>query len=158
MKSIVNGILSGGKLFGSIKTLLEQVVTTDEERQQLELKIQQVIQQHEKDLFEVEFEDRTLMRTRKSGALKLVSCNVTQNILAYAAIGSFFSMTGYIIANGIGTLNTEESFIIGNLTGMAAAIAKDIYGYYFGSSKGERDAGKFTKNTFRKDAKLKRLK
>jgi hypothetical protein len=32
------------------------------------------------------------------------------------------------------------SFIIGNVTGMAAAIAKDVYGYYFGSSKGEREA------------------
>lgn len=36
-------------------------------------------------------------------------------------------------------MNTEESFVIGNLTGMAGAIAKDIFGYYFGSSKGERE-------------------
>ena len=44
-------------------------------------------------------------------------------------------------------MTTDESFIIGNLTGLAAAIAKDIYGYYFGSSKGERDAGKFMRKS-----------
>ncbi len=36
-------------------------------------------------------------------------------------------------------MNTEASFIVGNVCGIAAAIAKDIYGYYFGSSKGEHD-------------------
>jgi hypothetical protein len=45
-------------------------------------------------------------------------------------------------------MNTEESFIIGNLTGLAGAIAKDIYGYYFGSSKGERDS--YTKPLIKK--------
>lgn len=53
--------------------------------------------------------------------------------------------------------HTEESFIIGNLTGMAAAIAKDIYGYYFGSSKGERDAGRNVKSAFRLDDRIRKL-
>jgi hypothetical protein len=66
--------------------------------------------------------------------------NLKQNILAYGAVVAFFVLTFYIISKGLGTMEAEESFIIGNLTGMAAAIAKDIYGYYFGSSKGELEA------------------
>ena len=49
---------------------------------------------------------------------------------------AFFAITGYIISQGLGKMNSEESLIIGNLTGMAATIAKDIYG----CSKGESDA------------------
>lgn len=55
------------------------------------------------------------------------------------AIIGFFVMTGYIVSHGVGNLDAEDSFIVGNLTGMSAAIARDIYGYYFGNGKGERD-------------------
>jgi hypothetical protein len=37
-------------------------------------------------------------------------------------------------------MNCEERFIAGNLAGIAAGIAKDIYGYRLGSSKGESQA------------------
>lgn len=49
----------------------------------------------------------------------------------------FFEIVGYLLCNGLGHMTTDESFIIGNLTGMAGAISKDVFGYYFGSSKGE---------------------
>jgi hypothetical protein len=129
----------GGKLLEGAKSVIDEVITNKEEKAEITRKLEQMFLDHEKELIKAENEDRASARTRETEVLKAGSRNLTQNLLAYIAVGSFFAITGYIISKGLGNMSTEESFIIGNLTGMAGAIAKDIYGYYFGSSKGERD-------------------
>ena len=136
MKDIIGDILSG-KVFGKVKELIDEVVTTKEEREALFVKLRELEMHHVETMTASNVNDMLSARTREVDALKSGSLNLTQNVLAYSAIVAFFMMTGYILANGIGALEADESFIIGNLTGMAAAIAKDIYGYYFGSSKGD---------------------
>lgn len=136
MKDIITDILSG-KMFGKVKELIDEVVTTKEEREALHIRLRELEMHHEQVMTQSSASDLLSARQREVDALKSGSLNLTQNVLAYSAIVAFFMMTGYILANGIGTLEADESFIIGNLTGMAAAIAKDIYGYYFGSSKGD---------------------
>ncbi|PZR31614.1 MAG: hypothetical protein DI538_20755 [Azospira oryzae] len=140
MPGFIKSLLNGGKLLEGAKSIIDEIVTTKEEKAQLEIRFKELINEHEQALINAEVDDRKSARQREVDAIKSGSKNLTQNILAYAAIVAFFSITGYIISHGLGKMNSEESFIIGNLTGMAAAIAKDIYGYYFGSSKGEHDA------------------
>ncbi len=122
------------------RIIIEEVISAREEKLQLEIRLRELISQHEQALLHAEFEDRKSARLMELDRLKNGSKNFTQNALAYFGILAFFSITGFIISHGLGKMSSEESFIIGNLTGMAAAIAKDIYGYYFGSSKGESDA------------------
>ena len=129
----------GGKLLEGARSIIDEVTTTKEEKADILRKWEQLLSDQQKEVMKAENEDRASARTRETEVVKAGSKNLTQNLLAYIAVGSFFAITGYIISRGIGNMNTEESFIIGNLTGMAGAIAKDIYGYYFGSSKGERD-------------------
>ena len=74
-------------------------------------------------------------RGREVELIQAGNKNITQNVLAYIGVTAFFAMVGYIIAKGIGEMSTEASFIVGNLTGISGAICKDIYGYYFGSSR-----------------------
>ena len=136
----IKSLLNGGKLLQGAKQIIDEIVTTKEEKALLEIKFKELINEHEQALINAEIDDRKSARQREVDAVKSGSRNLTQNILAYVAIIAFFGITGYIISHGLGKMNSEESFIIGNLTGMAAAIAKDIYGYYFGSSKGENDA------------------
>jgi hypothetical protein len=140
MPGFLKNLLNGGKLLEGARKIIDEIVTTKEEKALLEIRLQELIQAHEQALINAEVDDRKSARQREVDSLKNGSKNLTQNILAYAAIVAFFAITGYIISHGLGNMNTEESFIIGNLTGMAGAIAKDIYGYYFGSSKGESDA------------------
>ena len=140
MPGFIKHLFKSGKLLKNVKEIIDEVVTTKEERAMLESKFRELITQHEKQLIDAEIDDRKSARHREIETLKIGARNITQNILAYFAIVAFFSITGFIISHGLSDMATEESFIIGNLTGMAAAIAKDIYGYYFGSSKGERDA------------------
>ncbi|MEJ1237917.1 hypothetical protein WBG78_07310 [Chryseolinea sp. T2] len=136
MKELLTDLLSG-KLFGKVKELIDEIVTTKEERETLFVRLRELEMHHEQVMTTSQVSDAVSARQREVDALKSGSLNLTQNMLAYMAIVAFFAMTGYILAHGIGTLESDESFIIGNLTGMAAAIAKDIYGYYFGSSRGD---------------------
>ncbi len=142
MKGFIKEILTGGRLLESVKNIIDEIVTTKGEKAELEIRLREVIQQHELNLIRAEVEDRNSARQRETEIIRSGSLNLTQNILAYVAIIAFFIITGYIISYGLGRMDSEESFIVGNLTGMAGAIAKDIYSYYFGSSKNEQDAGK----------------
>jgi hypothetical protein len=137
MKNIIGDLISG-KVFGKVKELIDEVVTTKEEKMTLHIKLRELEMLHAQSMADSQITDVLSAREREVDALKSGGLNLTQNMLAYIAIVAFFVMTGYILANGIGTLEADESFIIGNLTGMAAAIAKDIYGYYFGSSRGDQ--------------------
>ena len=74
-------------------------------------------------------------RGREVALIQAGNKNTTQNVLAYIGVSAFFAIVGYVIAIGIGEMTTEASFIVGNLTGISGAICKDIYGYYFGSSR-----------------------
>lgn len=140
MWPILKKLFGDGKLLQGAKEIFDEVITSKEERALLEIKFKEMLNQQEQFIINAEVEDRKSARQREIDVVKSGSKNLTQNILAYAAIVAFFSITGYIISHGLGNMNSEESFIVGNLTGMAAAIAKDIYGYYFGSSKGESEA------------------
>ncbi|MFN8438772.1 MAG: hypothetical protein U0V72_14255, partial [Cytophagales bacterium] len=132
-------LFSGGKLLDGARGIIDEVVTSKEEKAELSIKLEQMLKQHEQEIIKAENEDRISARNREVEVVKSGSKNITQNLLAYIGVTAFFGITGYILSKGLGNINTEESFIIGNLTGMAGAIAKDIFGYYFGSSKGERE-------------------
>lgn len=135
----VKELFAGGKLLDGVKNIVDEVITSKEEKAELALKLEQMLKEHEREIIKAELEDRVSARNREVEVVKAGSINLTQNVLAYVGVVSFFAITGYIISSGLGDMNTEESFVIGNLTGMAGAIAKDIFGFYFGSSKGERE-------------------
>lgn len=140
MWELVKGLFTSGKILDSARGIIDEVVTSKEEKAQLYIKFEEMLNQHEETILKMEVKDRDSARNREIETAKAGSRNFTQNILAYVGVVGFFAMTGYLLSSGLGEMSAEESFIIGNLTGMAGAIAKDIFGYYFGSSKGEQDA------------------
>lgn len=135
----VKALFGGGKLLDGAKNLIDEVVTSKEEKMELTIKMEEMLKTHEQEIIKAEIADRDSARNREIEVVKAGSKNWTQNILAYVGVTGFFGIIGYLLSRGLGNMNAEESFIIGNLTGMAGAIAKDIYGYYFGSSKGEHE-------------------
>ena len=140
MWELVKGLFTSGKILDSARGIIDEVVTSKEEKAQLYIKFEEMLNQHEETILKMEVKDRDSARNREIETAKAGSRNFTQNILAYVGVIGFFAMMGYLLSSGLGEMSAEESFIIGNLTGMAGAIAKDIFGYYFGSSKGEQDA------------------
>src|ERR1700752_4149360 len=140
MLTILKELFSGGKLLSGARDIIDEVVTSKEEKATLYIKFQEMISKHSQTIAGLEVADRDSARKREIETTKAGSKNWTQNILAYAGVTGFFGIIGYLLSKGLGNMSAEESFIIGNLTGMAGAIAKDIYGYYFGSSKGEHES------------------
>jgi len=136
----IKDLFSGGKLLDGARGIIDEVITSKEEKAELAIKLEQMLKQHEQEIIKAENEDRISARNREVEVVRAGSRNFTQNLLAYIGVIAFFGITGYILSKGLGNMDTEESFIVGNLTGMAGAIAKDIFGYYFGSSKGEHEA------------------
>lgn len=145
---IISKIFSGGanSIIKSASDLIDKNFTSDEERLQAKAAYEAELHRHIEAMesevahqYELEIKDRDGARNREIESLKAGGKNYTQEVLAYIGTFAFFGLVFYVVAKGLGNMTTETSFIIGNLTGISAAIAKDIYGYYFGSSRSSAD-------------------
>lgn len=67
--------------------------------------------------------------------------NYLQNILAILGVATFIFIVLYVLIKGLKDVPTEVNLLIGTVIGAAIGTYKDIYGYYFGSSRssGEKD-------------------
>ena len=132
----------GGTAVGTAIKAVRGVLKANEEGnaevQALLAEMEQQERQWELEMERLYADDRKDARARETALIAAGDKNVTQNILAYVGVVGFFGMLAFILSKGITDMSTEASFIVGNLTGMSAAICKDIYGYYFGSSIGSR--------------------
>ncbi len=140
IQKLLGTVAGGGGILDGARGIIDEVVTSKEEKAELERKFAEMVNGFKKDMTEAENADRDSARKREIETTKSGARNITHNVLAYIGVVAFFGITGFILSRGLASMNAETSFIVGNLTGMAGAIAKDIYGYYFGSSKGERDS------------------
>lgn len=116
---------------------------------QLEVQEQELLHNHIKEMAQIELEyEKTRVSERQSAhnreieTSKAGDSNAIMKLLAFVGVVAFFAMVAYMLSQGLGDMTKEESFIIGNMTGMVAAIAKDIYGYFFGSSSGSKEKTK----------------
>jgi hypothetical protein len=85
--------------------------------------------------FELEIQDKANARELEIAKVKAGDKNYTQAVLAYTGVLSFIAIVFLVLAKGIQFKTQEEAFIIGSLTGLVGATYKDVYGYYFGSSR-----------------------
>lgn len=113
---------------------------------ELQIQNEAMLNEHIQKMASIELEyERTRVEERKSAherevnLVKAGASNQEQVILAFIGVGSFFFLVAHIVVNGLPQMDKETAFIVGSLIGSASMIAKDIYGYYFGSSKGSKD-------------------
>ena len=89
--------------------LIDEVVTTDEEREQLKQQFQKVVQDHEKDMFALEVQDRSSARTMFSGD------GFIQKVLAVIFTSAYFFisyfMFKYFVMNQLELSDYEIGFI-----------------------------------------------
>ena len=88
---------------------------------------------------ETRVEERKSAHNRELGLAQAGRSNWVQPALAIIGVGTFFVLTWYVVTQGMLEMSSEISFIVGSLIGSVSMIAKDIYGYYFGSSQGSKD-------------------
>lgn len=86
------------------------------------------------DLEKAYLADRTDARGRDLGLAQAGRHNIRGDVLAYAAIGGLISLIWVLLVHPIAEGPTRDILLI--LSGALVAIAKDVYGFEFGSSRG----------------------
>tara|TARA_R110001599_G_scaffold256246_2_gene456421 strand:- start:8497 stop:8889 length:393 start_codon:yes stop_codon:yes gene_type:complete len=122
-------------LVGQASTIIDEVVTTDEEREQLKQQFKKVVQDHEKDMFALEVQDRKSARTMFSDD------SIIQKILAIIFTCAYFflsyTMFKYFVMNTLELSDYEIGFI-STVFGAMSSKVNTIIDFFFGGSSKEK--------------------
>ena len=120
-------------LVGQASTIIDEVVTTDEEREQLKQQFKKVVQDHEKDMFALEVQDRKSARTMFSDD------SIIQKVLAIIFTCAYFflsyTMFKYFVMNTLELSDYEIGFISTVFGAMSSKVTTIIDFFFGGSSK-----------------------
>jgi len=120
-----------GKLIGQASDIIDEVVTTDEEREQLKKQFKEVVQNHERDMYALEVEDR------KSARVLFKDDSYIQKILAIIFTSAYFflsyTMFEYFVMNTIQLSDYEIGFI-STVFGAMSSKVNTIVDFFFGGS------------------------
>jgi|TARA_B100000780_G_scaffold228515_2_gene167923 hypothetical protein len=120
-----------GKLIGQASEIIDEVVTTDEEREQLKKQFKEVVQNHERDMYAIEVEDR------KSARVLFKDDSYIQKILAIIFTSAYFflsyTMFEYFVMNTIELSDYEIGFI-STVFGAMSSKVNTIVDFFFGGS------------------------
>lgn len=118
-------------LVGQASTIIDEVVTTEEEKLQLKQKFQEVVQSHEKDMFALEVDDR------KSARNLFAQDNLIQKTLAIIFTAAYFflsyTMFKYFVLNSLELSDYEIGFI-STVFGAMSSKVNTIVDFFFGGS------------------------
>ena len=128
--SILNKLL-GGDFLNSVNKIVDYVVTSDEERKQLDINLRQLIKSHKKEMFELEVEDRKSARNMYSTDSSVQKILATIFTLAYFALS--FIMFRYFVLGDLNLGEFEISFI-STIFGAMSAKVNTIVDFFFGGS------------------------
>ena len=116
-----------GKLIGQASEIIDEVVTTDEEREQLKKQFKEVVQNHERDMYAIEVEDR------KSARGLFQNDSYIQKILAIIFTSAYFflsyTMFEYFVMNTL-----QLSDFISTVFGAMSSKVNTIVDFFFGGS------------------------
>mgnify|MGYP000350508762 CR=1 FL=1 len=126
---MIKGIIKS--LIGNAASIIDEVVTTDEEREELKAKLQSSIQDHEKEIYALEVEDRKSARTMFSDD------SIIQKVLAVIFTGAYFflsyTMFKYFVLNTLELSDYEIGFI-STVFGAMSSKVNTIIDFFFGGS------------------------
>ena len=120
-----------GGLLGQATEIIDEVVTTDEERLALKQKLEEVVQNHEKEMYALEVEDR------KSARSMFSDDNIIQKALAIIFTAAYFflsyTMFEYFVMNTLELSDYEIGFI-STVFGAMSSKVNTIVDFFFGGS------------------------
>lgn len=120
-------------LVGQASTIIDDVVTTDEERLKLKNEFEKVIQDHEKEMFALEVQDRSSARTM------FMDDSFIQKILAIIFTCAYFflsyTMFKFFVLNTLELSDYEIGFVSSVFGAMSSKVNTIIDFFFGGSSK-----------------------
>ena len=131
--SIFTKIFTGSadKIISSVGNVLDEVITTQEEKDAAKLAIQKVLLEAEKDAFAKEVEDRKSARDMYKDDAMIQKVLATLFTVAY--FGITFVMFSYFVTKSIDLGEFEISFI-STIFGAMSSKVNTIIDFFFGGS------------------------
>ena len=118
-------------LIGNASSILDEVVTTDEERAAAKQKLEALLKTHEKEMFELEVQDRKSARKMYSDDSLIQKILATVFTVAYFALS--FIMFRYFVQGDLDLGEFEISFI-STIFGAMSAKVNTVVDFFFGGS------------------------
>jgi hypothetical protein len=122
-------------LVGQASTIIDEVVTTDEERIQLKNQFEKVVKNHEKEMFALEVKDRESAREIYKDD------NIIQKVLAIIFTVAYFflsyTMFKYFVLNSLELSDYEIGFI-STVFGAMSSKVNTIIDFFFGGSSSKK--------------------
>jgi|TARA_B100001939_G_C16921443_1_gene609556 hypothetical protein len=135
---MINKLLGGlfGKVVDNAEGILDEVITTDEEREKVKLELKKIILEAEREAFAKEVEDRKDARSLyKDDAF-------IQKILAGLFTVAYFALTyvmfQYFVLHTVVLTEYEIGFISTTFGAMSAKV-NTIIDFFFGGSSKQQD-------------------
>ena len=123
-------------LIGNASSILDEVITTDEERATAKERLEALLKTHEKEMFELEVEDRKRAREMNSDDASIQKILATVFTIAYFALS--FIMFRYFVTGDINLGEFEISFI-STIFGAMSAKVNTVVDFFFGGSHQKKD-------------------
>ena len=131
---MIKGLIKS--LIGNASNILDEVITTDEERAAAKQKLEELLKTHEKEMYELEVEDRKSARTMYSDDASIQKVLATVFTVAYFALS--FIMFRYFVTGDLNLGEFEISFI-STIFGAMSAKVNTVVDFFFGGSHGKKE-------------------
>ena len=151
--SFLTALFSGGDIVKKVGEVVDEYVTTDEERMQLEAEIAKTKMNYDLEMQKLSVRDRELLVQDVGSARSMQAetqasehaSKLAKNIVPVMAIlttlltfGMFFM---FVFSDQI-ELSQDKKEIVLYILGVLSALTTQIYSFYFGSSQGSSDKNK----------------
>ena len=123
-------------LIGNASSILDEVITTDEERDAAKQRLEALLKTHEKEIFELEVEDRKSAREMYSDDASIQKILATVFTIAYFALS--FIMFRYFVTGDINFGEFEISFI-STIFGAMSAKVNTVVDFFLGGSHQKKE-------------------
>ena len=118
-------------LIGNASSILDEVITTDDERASAKERLEALLKTHEKEMFELEVQDRKSARKMYSDDSSIQKVLATVFTIAYFILS--FVMFRYFMMGDINLGEFEISFI-STIFGAMSAKVNTVVDFFFGGS------------------------
>lgn len=145
--SFLSDLFSGGatKLVDSVGAVLDNVITSKEEKLQLANELAKAELQFQLDVQKMNNEERQMIlgdvqnaRSREVQMQTAETTKLNKNLMPYMAIGTIFVILSlmFVLVFTPSVIKPGSKDVVIYILGILSAVLGQIYSYYFGSSAG----------------------
>lgn len=146
--SFLKELFAGGAntLVNSVGKVLDNVITTKEEKQQLDNEIRKSEMQYQLEMRKMSLEEQQAILGDMSNArqreIQIVtsaeSTKLNKNLMPFMALGTIMVVMAlfFVLVFTPGVIKNESKDVIIYILGVLSAVLTQVYSYYFGSSAG----------------------